>query len=145
MRWSVILGLAPLGLVAVPLALAAAPAQAQDGNYRSRVVLVYGNDPCPTSTNPDEIVVCSRRPEEERYRIPKDVREQEKAAAIARQDQVAANRAALVSGRVAGAGTGQCSIQGAGGITGCTQGLNVVGAAKTVVEGVKTATEPVDD
>jgi hypothetical protein len=140
MRWIVASGLA-----AASLALAAVPAQAQDGNYRSRTVLVYGNDPCPTSSNPDEIVVCSRRPEEERYRIPKDVREQERAATIAREDQVAANRAALVSSRVAGTGTGSCSIQGAGGITGCTKGVDVVGAARTVVEGVKTATEPVDD
>jgi hypothetical protein len=140
MRWIVASGLA-----AASLALAAVPAQAQDGNYRSRTVLVYGNDPCPTSSNPDEIVVCSRRPEEERYRIPKDVREQEKAATIAREDQVAANRAALVSSRVAGTGTGSCSIQGAGGITGCTRGVDVVGAARTVVDGVKTATEPVDD
>jgi hypothetical protein len=140
MRWFV-----TLGLVAAPLALSAVPAHAQDGSFRSRTVVVYGSDPCPTSTNPDEIVVCARRPEEERYRIPKDIRDQERAAAIAREDQVAANRAALVSGRLAATGTGSCSIQGAGGITGCTQGLNVVGAAKTVVEGVKTATEPVDD
>lgn len=142
MRWSVVLGPA-LGLATA--SLAAMPAQAQDGSYRSRTVLVYGDDPCPTASNPDEIVVCARRPEEERFRIPKDVREQERAATIARQDQVAANRAALVSNRVAGAGTGMCSIQGAGGLTGCTQGLNVVGAARTVVEGVKAATEPVDD
>ncbi len=140
MRWMVALGLA-----AAPLALAVAPAQAQDGNYRSRTVVVYGTDPCPTSTNPDEIVVCARRPEEERYRIPKDIREQERAAAIAREDQVAANRSALVSSRTAATGIGSCSTQGAGGMTGCTQGLNIVGAARTVVEGVKTATDPVDD
>ncbi len=140
MRWIVASGLA-----AASLAMAAVPAQAQDGNFRSRTVLVYGNDPCPTATNPDEILVCSRRPEEERYRIPKDVREQERAETIAREDQVAANRAALVSGRVAGTGTGSCSIQGVGGITGCTRGLDVAGAARTLLEGVKTATEPVDD
>ncbi len=140
MRWSVVLGLA-----AATVALAAVPARAQDGTYRQRSVVVYGNDPCPTSTNPDEIVVCSRRPEEERFRIPKDIREQERAATIAREDQVAANRAALVSGRSAATGTGSCSIQGAGGITGCTRGLDVVGVGRTVVEGVKTATEPVDD
>lgn len=134
-----------LALAAVPLALAAAPAQAQDGTYRQRTVVVYGNDPCPKASNPDEIVVCARRPEEERYRIPKDLRDQERAETIARQDQVAANRAALVSGRTAGTGTGSCSIQGAGGITGCTRGLDVVGAGRTIVEGVKTATEPVDD
>lgn len=134
-----------LALAAAPLALAAAPAQAQDGTYRQRTVVVYGNDPCPKATNPDEILVCARRPEEERFRIPKDLREQERAEDIARQDQVAANRTALVSGRTAATGTGSCSIQGAGGITGCTRGLDVVGAGRTIVEGVKTATEPVDD
>ena len=138
MRW-----ILALALAAAPLA--AVPAAAQDGGYRSRTVVVFGEDPCPKASNPDEIIVCARRPEEERYRIPKDIREAEKAAQIAREDQVAANRAAIVSGRTAATGIGSCSAAGAGGITGCTQGLNVVGAAKTVVEGVKAATEPVDD
>ena len=138
MRWMLL-----LATVIAPLA--AVPAAAQDGNYRSRTVEVFGDDPCPKATNPDEIIVCARRPEEERFRIPKDIREAEKAAQIAREDQVAANRAAIVSGRTAATGIGSCSTAGAGGITGCTQGLNVVGAAKTVVEGVKAATEPVDD
>lgn len=139
MRWVMALALA-----AAPLALAA-PAMAQDGNYRSRTVVVFGNDECPKSTNPDEIIVCARRPEEERYRIPKDLREQERAEAIAREDQVGANRAALASGRDSASGTGSCSAAGAGGITGCTKGIDIVGGARTVVEGVRTAAEPVDD
>jgi hypothetical protein len=138
MRW-----ILALALAAAPLA--ASPAAAQDTGYRSRTVVVFGNDPCPKADNPDEIIVCARRPEEERYRIPKDLREAEKAAQVAREDQVAANRAAIVSGRTAAAGIGSCSATGAGGITGCTLGLNVVGAAKTIVEGAKKATEPVDD
>lgn len=138
MRWILALALATASLAAVPAA-------AQDGNYRSRTVLVFGDDPCPAASNPDEIIVCARRPEEERYRIPKDIREAEKAAKIAREDQVAANRAAIVSGSTAASGIGSCSAAGAGGIIGCTQGLNVGAAAKTVVEGVRTATEPVDD
>jgi hypothetical protein len=36
-------------------------------------VTVYGSDPCP-NVAPDEIVVCARRPENERYRIPKELR-----------------------------------------------------------------------
>lgn len=133
-----------LALAAAPMLLAQ-PALAQDGNYRARTIVVFGEDPCPKATNPDEIIVCARRPEEERYRIPKDLREQERAATIAREDQVAANRQALVSGRTAASGIGSCSTAGAGGMTGCTQGLNVVGAARTVVEGVRSATEPTDD
>ena len=139
MQW--MLGLA---LMAAPLAFAA-PAFAQDGSYRSRTVLVFGDDACPKASNPDEIIVCARRPEDERFRIPAAIREEERAAAIARQDQVGANRAALASGQASATGIGSCSAAGAGGIIGCTQGLNVVGAARTIVEGVKAAAEPTDD
>ncbi len=139
MRWATACLLALL-----PVAMAA-PALAQDGSYRSRTVVVFGTDACPKATNPDEIIVCARRPEEERYRIPRDIREQDKAAAVARADDVAANRAALASGRNSATGVGSCSAAGAGGWSGCTQGVNVVGAARAVVEGVKTATEPTDD
>ncbi len=123
----------------------AAPTLAQDGNFRSRTVVVFGNDPCPTSTNPDEIIVCARRPEEERFRIPRDLREIERAETIAREDRVGENRAALVSGRTAATGTGSCSTVGPNAMLGCTQGINVVGAARTAIEGLRTATEPTDD
>ena len=36
-------------------------------------LVVYGDDPCPQGTG-DEIVVCAREPESERYRIPKKLR-----------------------------------------------------------------------
>jgi hypothetical protein len=37
-------------------------------------LLVYGEDACP-KTSGEEIVVCARRPEAERYRIPPKLRE----------------------------------------------------------------------
>jgi hypothetical protein len=37
-------------------------------------LLIYGEDTCPKSSG-DEIVVCARRPEAERYRIPPKLRE----------------------------------------------------------------------
>lgn len=40
---------------------------------RISTLLVYGNDPCPRSSG-DEVVVCARQPEGERYRIPKPLR-----------------------------------------------------------------------
>lgn len=132
------------GAALLAAGFAAAPAAAQDGSYRTRTVVIFGKDECPKATNPDEIIVCARRPEEERYRIPKEIREQEKAA-IRREDDVAASRAALASGRPSATGTGSCSTVGAGGATGCTRGIDVVNAARTVVQGVKTATEPSDD
>ena len=48
------------------------PALAQ----RARVseIIVYGTDPCPRSTD-DDVVVCARRPEAERFRIPEVLRE----------------------------------------------------------------------
>lgn len=36
-------------------------------------LIVYGNDPCPRGDG-EEIVVCAREPEGERYRIPKPLR-----------------------------------------------------------------------
>lgn len=123
---------------------AASPAAAQDGSYRTRTVVIFGDDECPQATNPDEIIVCARRPEEERYRIPKEIREAEKAK-IRREDDVAASRAALASGRPAATGIGSCSTVGAGGGTGCNAGVDVVGAGRAIVEGVKTAIEPTDD
>src|SRR3546814_2018051 len=37
------------------------------------LVIVYGDDPCPQSQGSD-IVVCARKGEEERYRIPEPLR-----------------------------------------------------------------------
>ena len=47
---------------------------------RISTLVVYGSDPCPRSRD-DEIVVCARQPESERYRIPKALREREKTVA----------------------------------------------------------------
>jgi hypothetical protein len=58
-------------LFAVP-AMAADPPAPSDPNKITTLV-VYGNDPCPRS-NDEEIVVCAREPESERYRIPQRLR-----------------------------------------------------------------------
>ena len=58
--------------LALPAALAPLPALAQNG--RISEIIVYGTDPCPRSTD-DEVVVCARKPEAERYRIPEKLRE----------------------------------------------------------------------
>jgi hypothetical protein len=55
---------------------AAVPVLGQEGPTppaRESRVEVFGSDPCPQSVN-GEIVVCARRPEEERYRIPAPLR-----------------------------------------------------------------------
>ena len=47
----------------------AAPAVGPGAAESVAEIIVYGNDPCPRSTD-DQVVVCARRPETERYRIP---------------------------------------------------------------------------
>ena len=56
------------GLVIVPAAPALAAAKS-DVNE----IIVFGTDPCPRSTD-DSIVVCARKPEGERFRIPEKLR-----------------------------------------------------------------------
>lgn len=102
--------LAIAALIAAPLVWAA-PAAAQQA---SGVLLIYGNDKCPTNKDGDEIVVCQRLDESERFRVPKDLRDaevkpQNESWAVRQQD-------ALTTGAV---GTGSCSTVGASGSTGC--------------------------
>lgn len=56
------------------LAASSVPALAQEESpERQAELTVFGADPCPQSSD-EEIVVCHRRPEEERYRIPAPLR-----------------------------------------------------------------------
>ena len=96
-------------------------APAADGSRpRERFVTVFGADPCPKSTN-DETVVCARRPDEERYRIPPIVRN----GAGLRTGNSRGSRSALLGSAAGGAGggIGSCSANGPGGGTGCNQAM----------------------
>lgn len=85
-----------------------APADAQ----RRRIVEIFGNDPCPSGTN-GEIIVCAKRPESDRFRIPTEFRGTSVADATTQEDRVGE---ALAIGRT---GTDSCSPVGPGGHTGC--------------------------
>ena len=61
-----------LTLIGTP-PVAAAPANAHPARERIATLVIFGDDPCPRSSE-DEIVVCARQPESERYRIPKQFR-----------------------------------------------------------------------
>ena len=107
-----------LGALAVGLgglALPAAPALAQEA--RVSEIIVYGTDPCPRSTD-DEIVVCARKPESERFRIPEALRQG--GALQSRQAWAARAKQFEVVGRT---GINSCSPVGPGGHTGCSQQL----------------------
>jgi hypothetical protein len=102
------------GLVAATFAgLPSVPAQAQLGE---RVLTIFGNDPCPTS-NGEEIVVCQRLDENERYRIPKELRGLDDP-----KNATWSDRARSIE-YVGAGGTQSCSPVGAGGGTGCFRQL----------------------
>jgi len=109
-------------LVPLALALAAgtgsaasvAVAQETAGpNQRLSQIIVYGDDPCPASTA-EEIVVCARRPEDDRYRIPEPLRGNSQ---VSDNQSWAANARSLEY--VGRTGIQSCSTVGPGGFTGC--------------------------
>jgi hypothetical protein len=63
-----------LSLLALLLSTAPAPAFAAEP-VRHINITVYGEDRCPEARDEEEVVVCARRPEEERYRVPPALRE----------------------------------------------------------------------
>lgn len=108
--------LAPAALFATAIGsavLTGAPAMAQNA-AQNGVLVIYGNEKCPTDQNGNEIVVCKRRSADEQYRIPKELREfqvtPENESWAVRQKSIA---------DVGQTGVGSCSVVGAGGATGC--------------------------
>lgn len=106
--------LALAGIATLPLIAVSGPGIAQNAPQNG-VLVIYGDDKCPTNADGDEIVVCVRRPAEERYRIPKDLRDQEvkrenESWAVRQQDAMS----------VGATGIGSCSTVGPGGGTGCS-------------------------
>jgi hypothetical protein len=96
------------------------PAQPQDqaaagnaGSERVNLVIVYGDDPCPHSQGSD-IVVCARKGEEERYRIPEPLRGDPNQPS----HQAWGERVKSME-YVGASGTESCSPVGGGGATGC--------------------------
>lgn len=86
---------------------------------RQRLVTVFGTEECPKPTSPDEVVVCARLPDSELYRIPPQLR----AANNQRVSPFQANRSLLLGDSSGGAGgsIGSCSVNGAGGMIGCSR------------------------
>ena len=106
-------------VLSLSLLASAAPAFAQGlagpqpGDEKINQLIIYGDDACPQS-NDDEIVVCARLAEADRYRIPKKLRDVENTPI-----KEAWNNRVLAYENVAASGTLSCSAIGAGGFTGC--------------------------
>ena len=81
-----------------------------------RVLTIFGTDPCPTS-NGEEIVVCRRVPESERYRIPEELRRTE-----GRGNETWGDRVSSIE-YVGCGGVQSCSPSGPGGASGCFREL----------------------
>jgi hypothetical protein len=104
-------------LLALPSLAAPATAKDPDLPERQSILVVYGDDPCPRSTNENEAVVCARRPETDRYRIPRRLRERpDHPTEVSWGSRVDALDQASAAGR-----PDSCSVVGSYGQSGCQQ------------------------
>jgi hypothetical protein len=109
-------------LLAAALLLAAVPAAAQDETdapqgelaERTSTAIVYGDEACPKAQE-DEIVICARRPEGDRYRIPKELRH--KGDPLSETSWGARNE--LLEEAARANLPGSCSVVGSYGQSGC--------------------------
>ncbi|AUW57667.1 hypothetical protein C1T17_05665 [Sphingobium sp. SCG-1] len=116
-----ILPLATLALLMLPASVlaqdgpASPPAAVPAGtdNEKVNLVIVYGDDPCPKTAG-DELVVCGRKEEKERYRIPEPLRGDPNAPA----NQAWGQQYKSLE-YVGKSGIDSCSPSGIGGFTGC--------------------------
>lgn len=99
-------------LAIAALLAAAAPQQQGPEDVHINQLIIYGQDVCPESTD-DTITVCARRPEEDRYRIPENLRTEGDPESRSWTDR------AIELSYVGRTGTDSCSPVGPGGFTGC--------------------------
>jgi len=119
------------GFAALP-----APALAQQQD-RVNEIIVYGTDPCPRSTD-DEVVVCARKPESERYRIPERLRS---GGSLQSRQSWARNAKSFET--VGATGINSCSAVGPGGNTGCLQ--KIIDQAREERRQIETEGSPPDE
>ena len=104
-------------LAASPLAASPPPAVATSTSGTIVIsVVVYGNDRCPQAVA-DEIIVCARKPEAERYRIPAELRQH---MVVAGPPSWSA-RVATIEAEGRKSLPGSCSPIGSYGQTGCAR------------------------
>lgn len=128
-------------MIAALAALPAVPAAAQidPPAKRQKLVTVFGQEACPKSTDPEnEVVVCRREDPSSQFRIPEAVRNEQH---IARRDNVGAERTALADHSMAPT---NCTAAGFQGQFGCSQGINILGAAKAA-KNVVNGDTPIPD
>jgi hypothetical protein len=104
-----------LALTCSLAAFASLPAAAQEeAGEKVNMIIVYGDEACP-ATKGDEIVVCARKPEAERFRIPAPFRGGDPNSAV---NTSWAERARSFE-TVGQTGINSCSPVGINGASGC--------------------------
>lgn len=93
-------------------------AQSSEPPQRTSVLYTYGDEPCPEPQG-DEIVVCAQQPETERYRVPKELREEVKEDVPAGGSSWASAVDGYTNGAAAASRPNSCSPVGSYGFTGC--------------------------
>mgnify|MGYP003334152801 FL=1 len=111
-------GAATSCLLALASATIPLSARAEDPPSRIIDIVVYGDDPCPPGKG-DEIVVCARKPESERYRIPKELRKKPEVVGSQGWGSQVANMESVARQFI----PGSCSVNGSFGFSGCTQAM----------------------
>lgn len=102
-----------IALALSPLALLTTPALAQADGEKVNQLIVYGDDPCPQSSA-NEITVCARKGEAERFRIPEVLR----GDPLSPKNEAWTDRVEAYE-TVGAQGIASCSPVGSGGATGC--------------------------
>lgn len=100
-------------VIPAPIRSATAPEAAING-----VVILYGNQKCPTNADGEEVVVCARRSAAEQFRVPKELR----TGTIKPEYESFANRGqAVLDAAQTGAGTCESGgVVGPNGSAGCS-------------------------
>lgn len=80
------------------------------------VVILYGNQKCPTNAAGEEVVVCARRSAAEQFRIPRELRD---GTLKPEYDSFVNKGQAMLDATKTGIGT--CDMTGPGGAAGCSQ------------------------
>jgi len=106
----------PAGPAAAKPVVIATPGEVAKRAPVNGVLVLYGNERCPTNNDGDEIVICERRSAREQYRVPKELREFE---VTPQNESWAARAQGTLDAGVGANSTGSCSTVGAGGQTGC--------------------------
>ena len=112
MRSLLLVALAATGTFGIA-GLATRPAAAQQAD---RIIDIYGDEKCPSS-NGQDIVVCRHHSADEKYRIPKDLREQAPASQAVGNNGLAA----MQSTGATGVQVNSCNSIGAGVAVGCVK------------------------